>query len=71
MKAVYNDIWHPAVQPLMEIDGFLGTLVFQPMTEPIIENFAKNGGNALGINCTDGPLTSKWKPYLQNKTLKY
>lgn len=62
MKDVYNDIWYPAVQPIMNITGFLGTLVFQPITEPIIENFAKNGGNALGINSTDGPLTSRLPP---------
>ena len=38
MKDILNDIWYPAVQPLMRLDGFLGTLVFQVITEPIIGN---------------------------------
>ena len=59
LKSIYNEVWYPAIQPLMKIEGFLGTLVFQPVTEPIMENFAKNGGNALGINCTEGPLVSE------------
>lgn len=60
MKDILNDIWYPAVQPLLKVEGYLGTLVFQVITEPIIENFAKNGGNALGITAKDGPLTRKY-----------
>jgi len=53
------DIWYADIQPIINITDFLPSLVFQPLTEPIIHNFAKNGGNALGIIDADGPLTSK------------
>lgn len=56
MKDILNDIWYPAVQPLLKVEGFLGTLVFQVITEPIIEKFSKAGGNALGITAEQGPL---------------
>ena len=53
------DIWLADIQPILNITSFLPSLVFQPLTEPIIANFAKNGGNALGITSADGPLNSK------------
>ncbi|KAK4496856.1 hypothetical protein PRZ48_011305 [Zasmidium cellare] len=57
MKDILNDVWYPAVQPLLKVEGFLGTLVFQVITDPIIEKFGKAGGNALGITADQGPLT--------------
>ncbi|EON68741.1 hypothetical protein W97_07999 [Coniosporium apollinis CBS 100218] len=51
-------IWNDAVQPIFEdIAGFVPALAFQPITAKIIENFSKNGGNALGISPEDGSLT--------------
>ena len=58
-------IWHTDIQPILNITDFLPALVFQPLTKPVIDNFAKNGGNALGITYTDGELTSKSSPLLQ------
>lgn len=53
------DVWYQDIQPIINITDFLPALVFQPLTDPVIKNFAKNGGNALGITEADGPLTSK------------
>jgi hypothetical protein len=33
---------------------------FQPITVPVIQQFAKNGGNPLGISPNEGPLMSKF-----------
>ena len=52
-------IWHADIQPIANISNFLPALVFQPITEPIIKHFAKNGGNALGITDAEGPLVCK------------
>ena len=53
------NIWYQDIQPIINITDFLPALVFQPLTKPVIDNFAKNGGNALGITDADGELTSK------------
>nr|POE94512.1 bifunctional solanapyrone synthase [Quercus suber] len=53
------DVWYTDIQPIVNSTSFLASLVFQPVTRPIIKNFAKRGGNALGITEADGPLTSK------------
>jgi len=50
-------IWQTDIQPILNITSFLPALVFQPLTVPVIQKFAKNGGNALGITDEDGPLT--------------
>ena len=53
------ELWTADIQPILGIADFLPSLVFQPLTLPVIKNFAKNGGNALGITEADGPLTSE------------
>lgn len=61
LKDIYNDIWHPSVQPVLTnaTTVSLVTLALQPISIPIIKNFANNGGNSLGISEADGPLTCK------------
>ena len=44
------------IDPIVDTDGILPALVMQPITEAMITNFAKNGGNALGITAENGPL---------------
>lgn len=57
---ILNDIWWPAIKPLINsTDRFIGTIAYQPLTEGMIANFAKNGGNALGVNGSQGPLISE------------
>lgn len=53
------NMWYEDIQPIINITSFLPALVFQPLTDPVIKNFNKNGGNALGITDEEGPLTSK------------
>lgn len=50
------DIWYADIQLIINITSFLPSLVFQTVTDAVISNFAKNGGNALGITDADGPL---------------
>lgn len=60
LEDILNNVWWPAIKPLINsTDDFLGTLAYQPLTEGIINNFGKNGGNALGVNGSQGPLISK------------
>lgn len=53
------DIYTTDLEPILNIEGFLPSLVFQPLQLAVISNFKKNGGNALGISEDDGPLISK------------
>ncbi|KAK4553197.1 hypothetical protein LTR86_009727 [Recurvomyces mirabilis] len=48
-----------AVLPIyaMNLTGFAAASATQPVTSTIIANMQKNGGNALGIEPDDGPLT--------------
>jgi len=52
------EIWVTEITPLIDagVVDFLPSLVFQPITLPIIAKFGTNGGNALGITAADGPL---------------
>ncbi|EME39865.1 hypothetical protein DOTSEDRAFT_27820 [Dothistroma septosporum NZE10] len=68
MKTIVNEVWYPAIQPLMKVEGFVGALVFQPLTEPIIEHFAKNGDNGLGMDYTGGPLVTVDLDFQWNST---
>lgn len=38
------------------LPGALPALVMQPISESVITHFSKNGGNALGLADTKGPL---------------
>ncbi|KAL6716687.1 hypothetical protein ACLMJK_006255 [Lecanora helva] len=50
------DFFHEEVENLKDAKGFLPALVMQPITKAMISHFSKNGGNALGIKESDGPL---------------
>ena len=52
-------IWYADVQPILNLNGSLPALVFQPISTPIISHFSKNGGNSLGIVPHNAPLTRK------------
>ncbi len=52
-------IWYNSIQPILNIQGSLPALVFQPISAPITSHFSRNGGNALGISPHDAPLTRK------------
>ena len=47
------------VNSIKDAEGILPALVLQPITTDVISHFSKNGGNALGIAESDGPLICK------------
>lgn len=54
------DMWLAEVEGIKDAEGILPALVMQPITKNIISHFSKNGGNALGIEESDGPLIRKF-----------
>ena len=53
------EIFVSEVSGIKDAEGLLPALVFQPITKDIISYFGENGGNALGIAESDGPLIRK------------
>ena len=53
------EIFISEVEAIKDAEGFLPALVLQPITTGLISYFSKNGGNALGIAKSDGPLICK------------
>ncbi|KAL8992317.1 MAG: hypothetical protein Q9169_007195, partial [Polycauliona sp. 2 TL-2023] len=51
------NIFVSEMDPVNDAADFLPALVMQPITLPMIRLFRKNGGNTLGIEEGDGPLT--------------
>ena len=49
-------IYMNEVEAINTISGVLPSLIFQPITTSMTSHFSKNGGNALGITESDGPL---------------
>lgn len=52
-------IYDEEVQNITNATNVLPAIIFQPVSEPMISHFSKNGGNALGITTEDGPLIRK------------
>lgn len=50
------EIFVSEVEGITDVIGILPSLIVQPVTKPVISYFSKNGGNALGIVESDGPL---------------
>ena len=50
------------IDKIKDAEGILPALVLQPITTDVISYFSKNGGNALGIAESDGPLICKLTP---------
>lgn len=55
-----QQIWESEVTNIMGVADVLPALAFQPISTAMSSHFAKNGGNALGINAADGPLVCKY-----------
>ncbi|KAB8296916.1 hypothetical protein EYC80_002325 [Monilinia laxa] len=49
-------IFDQEVQNITNATNVLPAIILQPISEPIISHFSKNGGNALGITAEHGPL---------------
>lgn len=50
------DIFIQEMEAVKDLPGALPALVMQPISESVITQFSKNGGNALGLADTKGPL---------------
>ena len=53
------DIFLEDIDPIKNFAGVLPALVMQPISQSVIAHFSKNGGNALGLADTKGPLMRK------------
>jgi hypothetical protein len=49
-------IFMEEMEPVQNATDIIPSIVLQPVTTDTISHFCKNGGNALGISLTDGPL---------------
>ncbi len=47
------------MDPIKNLVGAVPALVMQPISRSVIALFSKNGGNALGLADTEGPLMRK------------
>ena len=58
------EIFVSEVEGVKDVAGILPSLTLQPITKPVASYFSKNGGNALGIVESDGPLIRTIQPTL-------
>jgi hypothetical protein len=58
------DIFLQELENIKNIDGMVPSLVFQPVKLNDLKGFNKNGGNAIGIKESDGPLMRTSFPFL-------
>ncbi|KAL2850954.1 hypothetical protein BJX68DRAFT_76064 [Aspergillus pseudodeflectus] len=62
------------VSRVVEVPGALPMLVFQAITEPMLEKMSSAGGNALGLDTSNGPILiihilSKWNNTSDDDTM--
>ena len=66
------EIYISEVESIKDAQNVLPAITLQPITLSTISHFSKNGGNALGISESDGPLIRKSLPsisrYLSHTT---
>lgn len=56
LASIAKDIFFEEFPAVADVAGSLPVFIFQGITEPMMEQMAKNGGNALGLDASDGPL---------------
>lgn len=56
------EIFASEVEGIKDAADIVPSLILQPITKPMISHFGKNGGNALGIIESDGPLIRTIEP---------
>lgn len=49
-------IYQEETNTVKDAEGLVSSLIFQPLGTNLAPLFARNGGNALGIDFTKGPL---------------
>ncbi len=60
MIDIYISELKAVVGSITNTTGFAPVIAFQPISTAISKHFAKNGGNALGVSPTDGPLMREY-----------
>ena len=56
MVQIPFDVYLEEMEAIKDVEGVLPALIYQPITTDVISRFAKNGGNCLGIEESEGPL---------------
>ena len=61
-------IYKEEATAILDVEGLLPAFAFQPLSKNILQEMQKNGGNALGLTPSRGPLMSKsiHPPYNSN-----
>ena len=57
MLETVQGIWHNSISSISSIQGVNWAFVIQPFPPEFSSNTAKLGGNSLGLDPSDGPLT--------------
>lgn len=65
------DIFISEVETFKDAENVLPAIVLQHITTNTISHFYKNGGNALGISESDGPLLCKCPPSISHFSLQF
>lgn len=67
MLQIVQGIWHDSISSVSSIEGVNWAFVIQPFPPAFSSNTAKLGGNSLGLNPADGPLTLMLLSYSWSK----
>ncbi|RMZ70392.1 fad binding domain-containing [Pyrenophora seminiperda CCB06] len=62
LATTIKDIFYEELPNILNVTNVLPALSFQVITEPIIEQTQKNGGNPLGLDPKNGPLLLAFIP---------
>lgn len=57
-------IYQEETNGVKDAAGLVASCIFQPIGTNLAPHFARNGGNALGIDLTKGPLTRMYYLFL-------
>lgn len=56
LLGIAKDIFYDELSTVSGVKGSMPVMIHQGISVPIMESMLKNGGNALGLNPSDGPL---------------
>lgn len=57
-------IYQEETNSVKDAEGLVSSCIFQPIGTNLAPHFARNGGNALGIDLTKGPLMCMYSIFL-------
>lgn len=56
LMEAFHGRWQETLSKVKDAEGFTFSLGFHPLTQALLENSKKAGGNAMDISPSDGPL---------------